>query len=129
MARILIVDDDEVTRLILGQILQDGGYEVTYAGNGEVALDRFEIGRFDAVITDLAMPERNGLRLIQDLREMDWKLPLIAMSGSNADQLQMAEDFGAKAALLKPLEPEAVLATVDSVLEDANEDVWARTWR
>ena len=128
MARILIVDDDEVTRLILGQILQDGGYEVTYAGNGEVALDRFEIGRFDAVITDLAMPERNGLRLIQDLRERDWKLPLIAMSGSNADQLQMAEDFGAKAALLKPLEPEAVLATVDSVLEDANEDVWARTW-
>jgi CheY-like chemotaxis protein len=94
MARILNVDDDEVTRLRLGQILQDDGHEVTYAGNGGVALGVFRIGRFDAVITDLAMPERNSLRLILDLREQDRSLPLIAMSGSNADQLQWRARIG-----------------------------------
>ena len=129
MARILIVDDDEVTRLILGQILQDGGYEVTYAGDDDVALGIFQSGRFDAVITDLAMPGRNGLRLIRDLRDQDQDLPLIAMSGNNADQLQMAEDFGAKGILYKPLEPEIVLATIDEVLVDDSEDVWAHAWR
>lgn len=129
MARILIVDDDEVTRLILGRILQDAGHEVTYAGDGDMALGVFRIGRFDVVITDLAMPGRNGLRLIKDLQVEDWKLPLIAMSGCNAEQLPMAEDFGAKAVLYKPLEPELVLAAVDKVLGKASEDIWVRAWR
>jgi len=125
MARLLIVDDDEVARLILGHMLQDAGYEVAFARDGEAALGMFKPGYFDAVITDLAMPVRNGLRLIQDLQEQDGELPLIAMSGTNADQLQMAEDFGAKAILYKPLEPEAVIATVEKVLKDKDQDVWA----
>ncbi len=125
MARLLIVDDDEVARLILGHMLQDAGYEVAFARDGEAALEMFKPGHFDAVITDLAMPVRNGLRLIQDLQEQDRDLPLIAMSGTNADQLQMAEDFGAKGILYKPLEPEAVIATVEKALKDNDQDVWA----
>ncbi len=128
MARVLIVDDDEITRLILGQILQDGGHEVGYAGDGDAALAAFRTGDFDLVITDLAMPARNGLRLIQDLRGLDRYFPVVAMSGANADQLQMAEDFGAKAVLYKPLSADKVLAVVDELSGGKSPDVWAQSF-
>lgn len=127
MARILIVDDDEVTRLILGQILQDGGHEVTYAGDGDAALGAFRSGHFDLVITDLAMPARNGLRLIQDLQGLDRNLPIIAMSGTNADQLQMAQDFGARDILYKPISVDQVLSAVKVLTEAGGTDVWAES--
>ena len=57
---------------------------------------------FTLVVTDLAMPTFNGLRLIQALREMHGDTPVIAVSGQNADQLMMAEDFGAAATLISP---------------------------
>lgn len=128
MARVLVVDDDEVTRLILGRILEDAGHEVTYAGDGKAAAGVFSVGRFDLVFTDLAMPEKNGLLLIKELQELDWKLPIIAMSGTNAEQLLMAEDFGAKEVLYKPLEPEAVLGAVGRVYQEETGSVWDFAW-
>jgi len=128
MARVLIVDDDEITRLILGRMMEDAGHQVTYACDGEQALGVVRAGRFDLVMTDLAMPERNGLRLIQDLREEDDRLPVIAMSGINAEQLILAEDLGAKQILYKPLEPEVVLAAVDTALADETDEVWDFAW-
>ncbi len=125
MAKVLVVDDDEITRLILGRMLEDHGHQVTYAGDGEAALRVFRVGRFDVVFTDLAMPERNGLRLIQDLQVEDWKLPVIAMSGTNVEQLPMAEDLGAKEVLYKPLEPQTVLAALDRVLRAAQRGPWS----
>ncbi len=128
MARVLIVDDDEITRMILGRILEDHGHQITYAPDGAAALRLFRVGRFDAVFTDLAMPEMNGLRLIQELRVEDWKLPLIAMSGVSAEQLILAEDLGAREILYKPLEPEAVLAALDRVLQEETGGVWDFAW-
>jgi CheY-like chemotaxis protein len=73
------------------------------------------------------MPARNGLRLIQDLRALDEGFPIIAMSGTNADQLQMAEDFGANAVLYKPLSVDMVLGAVNRLLSDASPDIWAQS--
>jgi len=128
MARVLIVDDDEVTRLILGRMLEDTGHEVTYAGDGSAATRIFQVGRFDVVFTDLSMPRKNGFLLIQELQEEDWRLPVIAMSGINAEQLVLAEELGAKEILYKPLEPERVQAALDEVLSSIPGDAWDLAW-
>ena len=69
MAKILGVDDDEVSRLLMGRLLQDAGHETVYATDGEVALERITSGDFEIIVTDLAMPGLNGLRLIQAIKE------------------------------------------------------------
>ena len=124
MARILVVDDDEVSRLLIGRILQDVGHEITYAADGEIALDRVRAGRFSVIITDLAMPSLNGLRLIQALREMHEDTPVIAVSGQNADQLLLAEDFGAAATMIKPLDRSRLISEVERLLDDLS-SVWS----
>jgi len=126
MACVLIVDDDEVTRRILGRMLEDAGHEVVYAYDGAAALRAFRLGRFDAVFTDLAMPEKNGFLLMRELQEQDPRLPVIAMSGENAENLIMAEDFGATRILYKPLEPETVLGIMNRIVEEMNTDIWHR---
>lgn len=107
MARILFVDDDEIEVLFAREILALGRYEVVVARNGEEALEVYEREgmHIDAVITDLAMPRLNGLRLIQRLREIDRNVILIAASGKNADQLDLAEGYGVDAVLFKPWDP------------------------
>jgi CheY-like chemotaxis protein len=73
------------------------------------------------------MPVVNGLRLIRDLREAGDTIPIIAVSGQNADQLMLAEDYGANAAVMKPLRKEAFLKVVDQVLSDTR-DTWSDVW-
>jgi CheY-like chemotaxis protein len=125
--RVLVVDDDEVSRLFLGRALEDAGFEVGYAGDGQVALAMLRRRTFDAVVTDLAMPGLNGLRLIREMRELDYDLPVVAVSGQNADQLLMAEDLGANATLFKPVDREELVATVTRELEQTS-DFWNRVW-
>ena len=123
MAKILVVDDDEVSRLLMGRILQDVGHEVTYAADGKIALELIRTGGFTVVVTDLAMPTFNGLRLIQALREVHQNTPVIAVSGQNADQLMMAEDFGAAATLIKPLDRQRLIKEVELLAGEVS-SVW-----
>jgi CheY-like chemotaxis protein len=127
MARILIVDDDEVSRLLMGRVLQDAGHEVVYACDGEVAMERVRRQPFDVVVTDLAMPTMNGLRLIRDMREMHSDVPTIAISGQNAEQLLLAEDYGAAATLFKPIDREQLVSAVDEAARGSN-GVWTQLW-
>ena len=127
MAHVLIVDDDEISRVILGTILQDAGHEVAYAGDGNAALARIQRQAFDAVITDLAMPEMNGLRLIQFLAETNGGTPVIAISGQNAEQLLLAEDYGAVATLFKPVNPELLLNHLEAATR-VSANSWAGAW-
>ena len=116
MARILIVDDDEFDRVLGAWILEDSGHEVLFAGNGAVALELYESEDIDLVITDLVMPELNGLRLIRELIELDSSAKIIAISGSSPEQLPRAEDLGATFTLPKPLKRSQVLAIVERAL-------------
>ena len=126
MAHVLVVDDDEITRTLVGRTLQDAGHEVMYAVDGSAALARIERQDFDVVITALAMPEMNGLRLIRHLSEASNRIPVIAISGQNAEQLLLAADHGVSATLFKPVNPAPLLAAVEGACESTN--VWADVW-
>lgn len=132
MATILFVDDDEMERYFAREVLEPRGHRVLYAGDGESALKIFDHDEVDVVVTDLAMPRLNGLRLIQQLRERDRHVRVIAASGINADQLDMAEDFGAIAVLQKPWDPRAFLDTLQRILQDregaGGDDAFEKVW-
>jgi len=111
--RILVVDDEPGMRSWLVEILEGAGYRVFTAGNGRQARSRVEEHAVDLVITDLVMPEEEGIEMIRTLRKASAKLKIIAMTGSDSpDILAAAKILGAQATLLKPLAAETVLACV-----------------
>ena len=112
MARLLLIDDDEVARLTMGTILEEAGHEVTYAPNGDVGLTLYRRRPFPVVILDLVMPVKNGLQTIREIKELDKSARIIAYSGVSPEDLDMAQDLGAAYLLTKPMD--RVLA-VDSV--------------
>ena len=116
MARILIVDDDEMDRVMERSMLDGLGHTLMFASDGDAALSVYEKEDPDLVITDLAMPELNGLRLIQEIMELDPDARIIAVSGVSADQLDLAENMGAVYTLFKPVEHGELLAAVEQAL-------------
>jgi len=120
LASILIVDDEEMDRLFNASILEEAGHKLSFANHGQAALKVWDENFIDLVITDLAMPELNGLRLIQALRQRDPSVKIIAVSGVASDQLDLAENYGAKQTLFKPISREALLTAVKEVLDLSN---------
>ncbi|MBM3565130.1 MAG: response regulator [Alphaproteobacteria bacterium] len=116
MARILVIDDDETVRFTMDYVLKSGGHEVGLAPNGKEGLRMQRETPFDLVITDIMMPEQDGIETIRTLKAEFPRLPIIAMSGggqtNNLDYLEMARTFGAVAAIPKPFLPEALLQDV-----------------
>jgi len=115
---ILIADDDAGVREILRHTLEHAGYVTAEAADGSEALSAVRSMRFDLLITDLAMPERDGLELLEVLRYERWAPKVIAMSGAwDALCFPAAAKLGALAALPKPWETKVLLETVRSVLD------------
>jgi DNA-binding response OmpR family regulator len=106
MIRILLIDDDESFRKMLRMTLQRANYEVMEACNGNEAVSLFRSQPADLVITDLIMPDKEGLETIQELRQGRPLLKIIAMSGGGRidaqDYLKIAERLGASRTLAKP---------------------------
>ena len=117
MARILVIDDEPISRLVIGQLLQDEGYDVAYATDGEQGLTLYRKSPFDLVILDLVMPVKNGLQTLIELIEAYPEAKVIAMSAASPEQLPKAEDFGAIALFVKPVVPEEFLPLVKEVLD------------
>lgn len=128
MSHILVVDDEQSSRTLLSEMLTSAGHQVVRADEGEQALDTLK-RRSDirCVVTDLRMPVMNGLRLIRTIREAGDTIPIVAVSGANADQLLLAEDYGANAILFKPLDREKVLDVVSRILAQTRSD-WSDAW-
>ena len=116
MARILVVDDDNLERTFAARVMAAGKHDAVFAEDGEAALVIYRGGGIDAVVTDLAMPRLNGLRLIQQLVEMDPDVRIVAVSGLNRDQLLIAEDYGASELLPKPWSAKDMLDAIQRVL-------------
>ena len=105
MARILVVDDDEAVRAIISTVLRRDGHEVLQAEDGVRGLECARYEALDAVVTDIVMPEQDGVGLIVALRRECPRVPIIAMSGGterSMPYLQMAQRLGARAVLHKP---------------------------
>ncbi len=124
MPRILLVDDDELLRGALHQILVRAGYDVDDASNGKLAVREYGRQRCDVVIMDIVMPDEEGLGTIRELRRTDPNVKIIAISGGGlgkaGDYLGVAQMLGAMRTLAKPFFPEALLAMIAEVLGDAN---------
>lgn len=116
MARILLIDDDEVARLTMGAVLEDAGHQVTYAANGEVALALYAKRPFPLVLVDLVMPVKNGLQTIREIMEIDKRARIVAFSGVSPEDLDLAADLGAARLLVKPVAPQDLMAAVNSQL-------------
>jgi two-component system KDP operon response regulator KdpE len=119
--RILIVDDEQEITLVLRSGLTKHGYDVRVAGEGEAALDLFRAWTPDLVITDLSMPNMNGLKLCQRLREISG-VPIIILSvkGDEATKVD-ALDTGADDYLTKPFGMGELLARVRATLRRSPE--------
>jgi CheY-like chemotaxis protein len=128
MARILIVDDEEMERVLEQTILEEAEHEVLFAPDGGVALTVCRENKVDLVVTDLAMPNFNGLRFIKELRKEGIRVPVIAISGWAADQLDLAQDYGADVILFKPIDRDELLGAVKKILDledlSEREDPW-----
>lgn len=114
MKRILVVDDQRTAQGIVCQILQDAGYAVESAVDGQQALEKIEASRPDLVILDLVMPVMDGWKVLERLRRTKGAPPVVVLSG----QLDRgrAMEAGAGASLPKPFTIEALLATCARVL-------------
>lgn len=120
MTRVLVVDDDPVLREALHSFLGGADFVVQEAGNGTAALALFRQERCDLVITDLLMPDMEGLELIRALRRHDAAAKIIAMSGGSAgiaaNYLKVAMKFGAGWCLAKPFSRQEFLDVVTAAL-------------
>ena len=117
MARILVVDWEEDERVYFWSVLEKAGHDLFFAGDGQTAVEIWEKKKIDVVVTELYVPEMNGLRLIKELMDRDPEVRIVALSEMSADQLDLAQDYGACSILYKPVEPEDLLAAVAKALE------------
>lgn len=125
MARILIIDDEPQVRTMLREILEDEGYEVVDAADGNVGLKLYRDEPADLVITDLIMPEKEGLETIRELRRDFKEAKIIAVSGGGRvipkDYLKVAQKFGALRIFGKPIQFDEFLRAVADLLESREE--------
>ncbi len=120
MAKILVIEDDASFRSVLVQMLTRAGYDVRQAGDGNQAVEVCTDFNPDLVLTDIIMPDKEGLETIQDLLALNPNLKIIAMSGGGKfgpdSYLPLAQKLGAKASLQKPFMREELISTIEEVL-------------
>ena len=103
MTRILVVDDNAGLRTAARALLEAAGFQVVEAESGAAALRVLRSEGADVVLTDIFMPDTDGIELIHGLRRESPDLPIVAMSGGGKDVLAVARSFGAAGIVQKPL--------------------------
>lgn len=120
MALILLADDDDQFRDMLEAMLERLGHSVVIARNGNEALKRYREAPTDLVITDLIMPDKEGLETIRELRRGSANVKIIAMSGGGrvtpAMYLKLAAEMGAAAILAKPFSSQQLSDAIKTAL-------------
>ena len=120
--QILVIEDDFAVRELMLQTLTKAGYQVIAAEDGVQGLNLFREKNPDLVITDIVMPQKEGLQTIIELRQQAPHVKVIAMSGGgrfgNGDYLKLARKFGARKTVSKPFLRDEMLAVVREVLAE-----------
>ena len=123
MSRILVIDDEAMARTVMETVLKRAGHSVRCEKDGQAGLAAFMRETPDLVITDIIMPEKEGIETIRSIRKLDPSVPILAISGggraANTDFLPLAEKFGANGTLAKPFSTNALLNAVRTALPTA----------
>lgn len=124
-ANILVVDDEEVLRMLLNLTLNDAGFDVTEACNGAEGLQLLAREPFDLVVTDVGMPIKDGLAMISEARVLAPEVKFIVYSGSNRQDVERARASSGGnilKVLTKPMPPSAIVAAVKDALRACRRD-------
>lgn len=116
MPKILVVDDNDTLRGAIGMTLEELGYEVIQAENGKIALDLQRTEPSDVLLTDMIMPEKEGLEIIQEFKRRYPDVVTVAMSAGGRlhvkDLLKAARQLGASYTLAKPFSNDELVQTI-----------------
>jgi DNA-binding response OmpR family regulator len=125
--RVLVIDDEDMIREIIKTVLTEAGYQVAGAANGAEGLKLLESQPVDLIITDILMPEKEGIETIIETRKSHPNIKIVAISGGgrahNFHPLKIASKIGADMTLPKPFEPDELLAVVKKVFDDIDDRV------
>lgn len=120
MALLLVIDDDEGMRKLMVRTLSGGNHQVIEAENGREGLKLMDQHKPDVVITDILMPQKEGIETIREVQERAPNTRIIAVSGGGMSHnlmfLDVARAFGADAVLAKPFRPAQLVDMVEQVL-------------
>ena len=120
MSRILVVDDKEMMRDSVAATLSRKGHNVVAAATGEVALQKLAQRSFDAIITDLQMPEMDGLQLLQEIRRVDEQAPVVFMTAYGTVETAVAAmKKGAFDYITKPFSGDELLVAIERAVKHA----------
>jgi len=121
--KILLVDDDPHMQRLISIFLKKRPYEIDKAGNGRVALRKIETQTYDLIISDLQMPETDGIELIGRIRRQKCTTPVILISAYGLDSIaEKAIEEGASSVLSKPFEAAELIQTIDKILQNSNNE-------
>lgn len=125
MIKVLVIDDDTILREVLVLMLQSEGITVDSAENGKIGLELLQQATFDLVITDIIMPDMEGIETIVKIKKLKPTLPIIAVSGGGKMSpdvyLEMAQNFGARYTFVKPVRKEELLFAVRNCVKSIEE--------
>ena len=120
MARILVIDDEKIVRDMLRNLLQHAGHQVTEAPEGEEGLRLYRAESPDLLITDVFMPGKNGIQVIEEVRGEDPDAKIIAIAAHALEGIPLAKEAGADRAIGKPFDVQELLGVVKGVLGEAS---------
>ncbi|MGB4400604.1 MAG: ATP-binding protein, partial [Daejeonella sp.] len=119
-ASILVVDDNEINRILASKVLTKWGIEVDFAENGKLAFEKVQSTHFDLVLMDLHMPVMDGMEATREIRKLGGKyqkLPIVALSASLfAHELEAINECGMDGYVMKPFVPNELYARISSHL-------------
>jgi EAL domain-containing protein (putative c-di-GMP-specific phosphodiesterase class I) len=115
--RILIVDDEPLIRETYSDLLRERGLETRTAATGRDALQALSEGGCDVILSDIQMPDTDGIQLLRSVRERDLDVPVLLMTGSpSPEAARQAREYGALGMLMKPVDPGELQQAVDAAL-------------
>ncbi len=126
MARVIVIDDDPALLQVVAQALVLAGHSVLRCENGRKAIEYLAREDADLLITDILMPEMDGLETVRAAKQLRPQLPILAISGGGSlgptDYLGIASAFGTAAVLAKPFLPAELVAMVERLLASEKTD-------
>jgi two-component system autoinducer 1 sensor kinase/phosphatase LuxN len=115
MANILVIDDDQGTRLLIKKILKRKGHDILEAADGDLGLELFKKNDIDLVITDVIM-KHSGLNVIKSIKEKNSNLPIIAITGSLIAASMLQNEYQISSMLVKPFNNQTLIDVVEKSL-------------